>query len=341
MSGIKGLRVAVVGATGVVGREMIAVLASRRFPVADLLPLASERSAGEHVEWGGADVLVEALDDDAFEGIDLALFSAGASVSERYAPLAVKAGAVVVDNTSAFRMLPEVPLVVPEINAHALVGHRGIIANPNCSTIQMVLALAPLEAAAGVERVVVSTYQAASGAGRDAMDELRDQTIDLLNFREAKVKHFARRLAFDVIPQIDTFQPDGRTREERKMIDEPRKIMERPDLRVAVTCVRVPVFVGHCVSLNVELRGPLPLARALEVLRAAPGLVVADRPEDFPTAADAAGQDEVFIGRVRIDDSVPHGLDLWVVADNLRKGAATNAVQICEALLARDLLRVP
>ncbi len=339
--GSERLTVAVVGATGAVGEEMISVLREQRFPVGRLLPLASERSAGSTVDWHGDDIRVEVADEAAFEGVDLALFSAGGSVSERLAPAAVKAGAVVVDNTRHFRMEPGVPLVVPEVNADHLESHRGIIANPNCSTIQMVVALAPLHRAAGVKRVVVSTYQAASGAGRAAMDELKDQAVALLNFRDPPVKKFQRRLAFDVIPQIDVFLPDGDTREEWKMVVETQKILDAPNLPVTATCVRVPVFVGHCISLNVELERDLPPEEARALLAESPGIRMDPERDVYPTAVDVAGRDETFVGRVRRDPSVPHGLNLWVAADNLRKGAATNAVQIARALLDRGLCRVP
>jgi len=336
-----GFTVAVVGATGAVGEEMCAVLAERRFPVGRLVPLASERSAGGSISFRGDDVLVRKLEDDSFEGVDLALFSAGSSVSERFADSAVASGCVVVDNTRAFRMSPGVPLVVPEVNASALDGHRGIIANPNCSTIQMVVALAPLHRAAGIKRVVVASYQASSGAGRAAMDELRDQTVALLNFREPKVEQFQRRLAFDVIPEIDSVLPEGDTREERKMVDETRKILGVPDLPVSATCVRVPVFVGHCLAVNVELKGALSAEDARAALAKADGVVIDDDPHAYATTADVAGRDETFVGRVRRDPSVAHGINLWVAADNLRKGAATNSVQIAEMLVERDLLRVP
>ena len=336
-----GLTVAVVGATGAVGEEMRAVLGERRFPVGRLVPLASARSAGGSVEWRGDDIRVDVLDDDSFRGVDLALFSAGTTVSERYAAVAVKAGCVVVDNTRAFRMDEAVPLVVPEVNRDALDGHAGIIANPNCSTIQMVVPLAPLHRAAGIKRIVVSSYQAASGAGRAAMDELRDQTVALLNFREPRVEQFQRRLAFDVIPEIDVFLPEGDTREERKMVDETRKIMSLPNLAVSATCVRVPVFVGHCLAVNVEFERALTAEAARALLAAAEGVEIDDDPNAYATTADVAGRDETFVGRVRADPSVPHGLNLWVAADNLRKGAATNAVQIAEELVARQLMRVP
>ncbi len=336
-----GLTVAVVGATGAVGEEMRAVLGERRFPVRRLVPLASARSAGGSVDWRGNDVRVELLDEDSFRGVDLALFSAGTTVSEQFAAIAVKAGCVVVDNTCAFRMDKTVPLVVPEVNREALDDHKGIIANPNCSTIQMVVPLAPLHRAAGIKRIVVCSYQAASGAGRAAMDELRDQTVALLNFREPRVEQFQRRLAFDVIPEIDVFMPEGDTREERKMVDETRKIMGLPDLPVSATCVRVPVFVGHCLAVNVEFERPLDAADARALLLEAEGIEMDVDPNAYATTADVAGRDETFVGRVRDDASVAHGLNMWVAADNLRKGAATNAVQIAEDLLTRQLMRVP
>jgi len=334
------LTVAVVGATGAVGSEMLAVLADRRFPVDRLVPLASHRSAGTEVTFDGDTHVVAELGERSFEGVDLALFSAGAATSERYAPVAVAAGAVVVDNTSFFRMRPDVPLVVPEVNPNALDDHRGIIANPNCSTIQSVVALAPLHALAHVRRVMFSTYQSASGAGQRAMEELKDQAVALLNFRDPPVEKFPRRLAFDCLPQIDKFLDDGHTKEERKMVDESRKIMALPDLRVSVTCVRVPVFVGHAVALHAEFSRPVSVSAARAALAAAPGVVLHEEHAAYPTAVDAAGQDAVHVGRLRADDGLDNGLAMWVVADNLRKGAATNAVQIAEALIARDRLRV-
>ena len=326
------LTVAVIGATGAVGEEMIQVLSERRFPVKQLVPPASKRTAGTTIEWRGDDVVVQELNDESFEGVDVALFSAGAEVSLQYGPIAAAAGAVVIDNSRAFRMDPEVPLVVPEVNPDALNEKAMIIANPNCSTIQKVAALQPLHAVAGLKRVVVSTYQSASGAGREAMDELREQTTSLLGFREVKTKHFARRLAFDTIPQIDRFEDDGFTREEHKMIFETRKIMAKPELPVCATCVRVPVFVGHAMSINAEFENEISVESAIAALREAPGIILKDEQAEFPTAADAAGRDEVFVGRLRHDPSVTHGLVFWVVADNLRKGAATNAVQIAECL---------
>ena len=334
--------VAVVGATGAVGEQMLEVLERRDFPVGKLLPLASARSVGKEVTFRGEAYPVRELTAQSFAGVDLALFSAGASVSRDFAPAAAAAGAWVVDNTSHFRMHDDVPLVVPEVNpGHLKDAPRRIIANPNCSTIQMVVPLAPLHRAAGIKRIVVSSYQAASGAGRAAMDELRDQTVALLNFREPRVEQFQRRLAFDVIPEIDVFLPEGDTREERKMVDETRKIMSLPNLAVSATCVRVPVFVGHCLAVNVEFERALTAEAARALLAAAEGVEIDDDPNAYATTADVAGRDETFVGRVRADPSVPHGLNLWVAADNLRKGAATNAVQIAEELVARQLMRVP
>jgi aspartate-semialdehyde dehydrogenase len=327
-----GLVVAIVGVTGAVGDEMRSVLVERRFPVSKLVPLASERSAGQTIEWRGEDCVVQVLDETSFNGVDIALFSAGGAISQKYAPIATASGCYVVDNSSAFRMDPAVPLVVPEVNPADLAHDSMIIANPNCSTIQEVVALQPLHELGGLKRVVASTYQSASGAGREGMDELRDQTVDLLNFREPKNKTFSRRLAFDTIPQIDVFQEDGFTKEEHKMMFETRKIMGLPELQVCATCVRVPVFLGHAMAINAEFERPITAEQALNALENAHGVVVHREPSDFPVAADVQGADEVHIGRMRIDPSAPNALAFWVVADNLRKGAATNAVQIAELL---------
>lgn len=330
-----GLKIAILGATGAVGEEMRRGLDESGLPIAELRLLASRRSAGSTVDWRGEELLVREAGPGCFEGVDVALFSAGGGVSQQYAPQAVEAGAVVIDNSSAFRMQAEVPLVVPEVNPSAVDAHQGIIANPNCSTIQVAMALAPLHQAFGLRRVVASTYQSASGAGRAAMDELRDQTVALLNFREVPVAKFPRRLAFDVIPHIDVFLDDGSTKEERKMVDESRKILGLPELRLSCTCVRVPVFVGHCVSLNVSFDRAPDLETARAALAEFPGVEV---PEDYPTAADVAGVDTVKVGRLRLDHSGDNALNLWVAADNLRKGAASNAVQIAELLLARGAI---
>ncbi len=330
----RDLTVAVVGATGAVGREMISVLEERRFPVGELVPLASARSLGEAVEFHGEEIPIRVLDKGSFKGVDLALFSAGGGVSREFAPRAVNSGAVVVDNSSAFRMDPNVPLVIPEVNPGALEGHRGLVANPNCSTIQMLVALAPIHRKVGISRIVVSTYQAASGAGHKGMDELSNQSIALLSGKvpdEPKVH--ARRLAFNCVPQVDVFLDDGYTREEQKMVQETHKILD-PKIQVAATCVRVPVFCGHSEAINVELVNPLSPDEARELLKQSPGVAVLDDPSVgiYPTTEDAAGADATFVGRIRRDPTVPNGLAMWVVADNLRKGAALNAVQIAELL---------
>jgi aspartate-semialdehyde dehydrogenase len=328
------LVVAVVGATGVVGEQILLSLDERDFPVERIVPLASSQSAGATVNFRSRAAQVETLTAASFQGIDLAFFSAGAAVSEAFGPTAVEAGTIVVDNSRAFRMVPQIPLVVPEVNADALDNDVKLVANPNCSTIQVVAALAPLHRAAGLKRVVISSYQSASGAGRKAMDELRDQTVALLSFSTPPVEQFQRRLAFDVLPHIDQFEADGFTREEHKMIFETRKILGLADLPVCATCVRVPVFVGHAVSVNVEFERPLDVEAARVALAEADGIELYDGYESYPMAADVVGTDVVHVGRVRTDPSVAHGLALWVMADNLRKGAATNAVQIAEHLLA-------
>jgi aspartate-semialdehyde dehydrogenase len=333
----KSYRVAVCGATGAVGREMVRILEERQFPVSELKLLASERSTGERIEFREEEIKVETLTEKSFTGLDLALFSAGGSISQKFAPIAADAGCVVIDNTSAFRMEPDIPLVVPEVNPEDLrdFGQRNIIANPNCSTIQMVVVLKPIDTAAGIKRVVVSTYQAVSGAGRKGVDELEQQARDLFNLREFKPGVVARQIAFNCLPHIDAFQPDGYTREELKMMNETRKIMHRPDLRVTATTVRVPVFYGHAESVNVECETKLSAEAARELLTRAPGVRVMDDPKKhlYPTNIDAAGGDDTLVGRIREDPSVDNGLDLWIVADNVRKGAALNAVQIGEVLI--------
>ncbi len=336
-----GYRVAVVGATGNVGREMLSALAEREFPVDEVIALASRESIGKEVSFGESDVLkVRALSEFDFNGIDIGLFSPGATVSAEYAPRAAEAGCVVIDNSSHFRMDPDVPLVVPEVNRDALVGYRDryIVANPNCSTIQMVVALKPLHDLAPIKRVVVATYQAVSGAGRKPMDELFQQTRKVFFNEHATSEHFTRQIAFNVIPHIDTFQPDGATREELKMARETQKILS-PDIAVSATCVRVPVFVGHAEAVNVEFDAPVTAEEARAALADAPGIIVTDDSDnkDYTTPLEAAGEDAVFVSRIRQDDTVPFGLNLWVVSDNLRKGAALNSVQIAEAL-AEDYL---
>lgn len=337
----KGYRVAVVGVTGAVGSELLKTLQAREFPVSELRAMASARSAGKTLEFGGREVVIEDLETASFEGVDIALFSAGGSVSLRHAERAAAAGAVVIDNTSAFRMREDVPLVVPEVNAEAVDGHRGIIANPNCSTIQMVVALQPLHEAVGIERVVVSTYQSASGAGQAGVDEMLAQTRALvLGEEEPAAKKFAHSLAFDVLAQIDSFDANGFTREELKMVYETRKIMGLPSLEVAATCVRVPVERGHSESVTVDLSGALSADAARALWKDAPGVAVLDDPEHFayPRARQAANTDATWIGRVRNDLDRAQTLHFWVVSDNLRKGAALNAVQIAEVLVERGLV---
>jgi aspartate-semialdehyde dehydrogenase len=334
-------RVAVVGATGNVGREMLSILAERKFPVSDVYAVASERSVGKEVSFGENDVLkVKALENFDFKGIDIALFSPGARVSALHAPRAAKAGAVVIDNTSQFRMDKDVPLVVPEVNpaAIALFEKRGIIANPNCSTIQMVVALKPLHDLARVRRVVVATYQSVSGAGHGAMDELFSQTRGIYVNERARPEEFTKQIAFNCIPHIDIFMDDGDTKEEWKMAVETRKILD-PDIMVSATCVRVPVFIGHAEAVNVEFERPISADEARDALREAPGVVVLDHRADegYVTQVEAVGEDAVYVSRIRRDPTVAHGLNLWVVSDNLRKGAALNAVQIAE-ILAQDYL---
>lgn len=333
--------VAVVGATGAVGNAMLEVLEERRFPIQTLKPLASERSLGSTVRFQGKEIPVEVLDNNSFKDIDIALFSAGGTISERFAPIAAEAGAVVVDNTSAFRMHPEVPLVVPEVNPEAIAEYKklGIIANPNCSTIQMVVALKPIHEAAGIQRIVVSTYQATSGAGKRAMDELIQQTRALLTGQEVVVKKFPHQIAFNCLPHIDVFLDNGYTREEMKMVNETRKIFGDDSIRLTSTCVRVPVLAGHSESVNVQTESPLSAREAKKILEQAPGVKVLDDVEhnEYPLALNCVNKDDVFVGRIRDDESQPNTLNLWIVSDNIRKGAATNAVQIAE-LLIRDYL---
>src|ERR1700726_2128761 len=329
-----GFKVAVVGPTGNVGREILTTLAERRFPADDVIALASSRSVGREVSFGEDDILkVEELDTYDFRGVDIVLSSPGAKVSAVFAPRATKAGAIVIDNTSCFRMEHDVPLVVPEVNPEATAQYkrRGTIANPNCSTIQMVVALKPLHDLAHVKRVVVSTYQSVSGAGHAAMDELFRQTRGIYVNDPIKPEQLTKQIAFNVIPHIDVFMDDGATKEEWKMAVETRKILD-PDIAVTATCVRVPVFIGHAKAINVEFAQPISEERARAALRKAPGVVVLDhrRDEGYVTPAEAAGEDAVYVSRIRRDPTVPHGLNLWVVTDNLRKGAARNAVQIAE-----------
>ncbi|MEN8150388.1 MAG: aspartate-semialdehyde dehydrogenase [Planctomycetota bacterium] len=338
---MKKLRFAIAGATGAVGTEILRLLEARSLPVETVRPLASERSVGASVRFRGEDVPVSVLGRDSFDGVDVALFSCGASLSREYAPAAVGAGAVVVDNSSAFRVDPAVPLVVPEINADALEGHRGIVANPNCTTIVTLMAVAPLAAVAGISSMRVASYQAASGAGARAMAELTSQTADVLAGREATPVEFDQPIAFNVIPAIGSFRDDGTTTEERKLTDESRRILGRPDLRVSAVCVRVPVLRAHCAAVWLETERPLTPERAREVLAAAPGVKVVDEPARlaYPMPISAAGRSEVEVGRIRADesDSGPGsgmGLTFFVAGDQLLKGAALNAVQIAERLFS-------
>jgi aspartate-semialdehyde dehydrogenase len=327
--------VAVAGATGAVGREMLLTLEPRGFPASRVIALASARSAGKKLPFAGGELTVEEMTPASFEGVDIALFSAGASVSKELRQAVVDAGCVMIDNSSAFRMDDDVPLVVPEVNPEDVAWHSGVIANPNCSTIQMVVALKPLDDLAQIKRVVVSTYQAASGAGAAAMDELYSQSRDFLMGQELKVENFAHRIAFNCIPQIDVFMDDGSTKEEWKMVVETKKIMHLPELQIAVTCVRVPVLRCHSEAINVEFAEPAFLGAVMESLENAPGLTMIDSPAEkqYPMPAMLEGTDDVYVGRLRRDDSVPYGVQFWCVADQLRKGAALNAVQIAEALL--------
>ena len=329
--------VAVAGVTGAVGTEMLAVLEQRSFPAERVVALASARSAGKRVPYTGTELVVQEMTEQSFAGVDIALFSAGASISKRFREAVTSAGCVMIDNSSAFRMDADVPLVVPEVNAEDLGWHAGVIANPNCSTIQMVVVLDALRSVAPIKRVVVSTYQAASGAGQAAMDELYEQTREFLGGDELTVDAFAHRIAFNCIPQIDVFMDDGSTKEEWKMVAETTKIMGDPSIRVAATCVRVPVLRCHSEALAVEFAGPVSVQAARAALERAPGVTVLDEAASstYPMPAMLEGTDDCYVGRVRTDPSVEHGLQLWVVADQLRKGAALNAVQIAEALLRR------
>jgi aspartate-semialdehyde dehydrogenase len=340
-----GYRVGVLGATGAVGSTMLRVLAEREFPASEVVPFASERSAGKRIEFGGGELECRALSADAIQGIDLVLSSAGGAVSAEWAPALVDAGAVMIDNTSYWRMHDDVPLVVAEVNPEALDAHRGIVANPNCSTMQMVVALAPIHQAVGIERIVVSTYQPVSGTGRRAMRELEAQTHALLHETDPPpAEIYPHRIAFNVMPQVETFkQGDDYTTEERKMMAETRKILGvgEQELKVSATCVRVPVLAGESESVNVQTREALSAEECRALLAKAPGVVVVDSPGDgvYPLASDVAGRDEILVGRIRSDPSHERCLNMWIVGDNLRKGAATNAVQLAELLHTRGLIR--
>jgi aspartate-semialdehyde dehydrogenase len=333
--------VAVAGATGAVGNEMIRILEELEFPVASLKLLASYRSVGKTLDFRGESLHVEELREDSFEGVDIALFSAGAAPSRKFAPAAAESGCVVIDNSSGWRMDPEVPLVVPEVNPHAVADYRnkGIIANPNCSTIQMVVVLKPIYDAAGIERVVVSTYQAVSGTGKKAMDELTEQTRNLLTFQEVTPEVYPHRIAFNCFPHIGSFLENGYTEEEMKMVHETHKIMEDPNIRVSATTVRIPVFYGHSEAVNIQTKRKLSAKEARVLLFQASGVRVMDNPDEriYPMPSEAAGINDTLVGRIREDISIENGLDLWIVADNIRKGAALNTVQIAELLVKEYL----
>ena len=326
--------VAVAGATGAVGRKMLEILEERKFPVATLKALASAKSVGQTLTFNGGPVTVEELNENSFEGVDISLFSAGASVSRQFAPSAVKSGCIVIDNSSAFRMEPDVPLVVPEVNPDAINSNAGIIANPNCSTIQMVVVLKPIHDKFKIKRVVVSTYQSVSGSGQKAIKELQNQTKNLLDEKTAELNVYPHQIAFNCIPHIDIFLDNGYTKEEMKMIDETRKILGDPSIMVSPTTVRVPVFYSHSESINVETLRPINAREVRELWSGMDGIRVTDNPEtnEYPLAIDGAGKDEVFVGRIRDDISCKNAINFWVVSDNLRKGAALNAVQIAEYL---------
>ena len=338
MSKKASYKVAMVGATGAVGETLLNILNERKFPVSELVPLASERSAGGEVDFGNKTLTVKNLADYDFAGVDIAFFSAGGSISKLHAPRAAAAGAVVIDNTSEFRYQDDIPLVVSEVNPHAVAQYtnRGIIANPNCSTMQMLVALAPIHRAFGITRINVATYQSVSGAGRSGAEELARQTAALLNFDTFPPAKFSKQIAFNVIPHIDEFQANGYTKEEMKMVWETQKILEDKSIQVNPTAVRVPVFYGHSEAVHIETRDKVSAQAARALLEKAPGVKVIDERKagGYPTpVSDAAGNDAVFVGRIREDISHPHGLDLWIVSDNIRKGAALNAVQIGEILI--------
>ncbi|MBE9580617.1 MAG: aspartate-semialdehyde dehydrogenase [Proteobacteria bacterium] len=337
----KLFNVAVAGATGAVGNQMVACLEERDFPVNNLKLLATAKSAGRTLPFKGEEIPVEELTETSFKGVDIGIFSAGGATSQQFAPIAARDGCVVVDNSSAWRMDPGVPLVVPEVNPQATANYesKGIIANPNCSTIQMVVALAPIHAKAGIKRIVVSTYQAVSGTGKKAIDELYDQTRAIINSAEPENRVYPHRIAFNCLPHIDVFLDSGYTKEEMKMVHETRKILQDDTIGITATTVRVPVFYSHSESVNIETRERITPEDVRDLLESAPGVTVVDDPSQnlYPMAIDAAGKDDTFVGRIRADESIANGINMWIVSDNIRKGAATNAVQIAE-LLAREYL---
>ncbi|RMA93221.1 aspartate-semialdehyde dehydrogenase [Hydrogenothermus marinus] len=332
--------VAILGASGAVGKVMLKVLEERDFPINNLKLLASARSAGKEVEFKGEKYKIEEVKPESFDNIDIALFSAGGSTSKKWAPIAVEKGAIVVDNSSAWRMDENVPLVVPEVNPEDVKWHKGIIANPNCSTIQMVVALYPIHKEKNIKRIIVSTYQAVSGAGAKAIEDLRKETEAKLKGEDYKPEALPNHIAFNVIPHIDVFLDNLHTKEEMKMVNETRKIMHAPDIKVSPTCARVPVFNGHSESVVIETEKPITVEETREILRNAPGVIVEDDPFNniYPMPINADGKDEVFVGRIKKDLAFDNGIAMWIVADNLRKGAATNAVQIAELLIKYNLV---
>jgi aspartate-semialdehyde dehydrogenase len=341
VTAVRDYRVAIVGATGMVGHEFIKVLEQRSFPMASVSLLASDRSAGKKMRVNHQEVVVKETGPESFREVDIALFSAGSETSRYFSPIAAQSGAVVIDNSSAFRMDASVPLVVPEVNAEDIQQHRGIIANPNCSTIQMVVALNPLHKVNPIKRIIVATYQAVSGTGIAAVEELRTQARQVLDGQPTTPHVYPHQIAFNLLPEIDVFLDNNYTKEEWKMVEETRKIMHANEIAISATCVRVPIFVGHSEAIHVEFSRPMPPEEARRILTQAPGVKIVDDPgiSLYPQPWPAAGSDEVFVGRIRQDASLPNGLAMWVVADNLRKGAALNAVQIAEEMTKRDWVR--
>ncbi len=339
---MKKYNVCVLGATGMVGRVMTKVLEEQNFPVDRFLPLASERTAGQSVQFQGKEYKVEVAEPKSFDGMQIGLFSAGAKISKALAPEAAKRGCIVIDNTSQFRMDPDVPLIVPEVNGHAIKRHKGIIANPNCSTAQMLMALKPIYDAVGIERIVVSTYQSTSGWGKEAVAEMYEQTKAVLDDPKAKVevKYLPKRIAFNVIPQIDQFDDNGYTKEEIKMVNETKKIFEDDNIRVTATCVRVPVAIGHSESVNIKTKKKISIADVRKLLAAFPTVKIVDDPSRgiYPTPVDCEGSDDTLVGRIREDISQENGIEMWIVSDNLRRGAATNAVLIAKRMIADGLI---
>ena len=336
----RGYNVAVVGATGAVGEEMLKILQQRNFPLKNLRVLASERSKGKLLKFKEEKLKVERLSSASLKGIEIALFSAGASISREFSPKMVKMGAVVVDNSSAFRMEKDVPLIVPEVNPWALKNHQGIIANPNCSTIQLVVAINPIHLRVKIKRMIISTFQSVSGTGREAILELKKQSESYLSGGSTTSKVYPHQIAFNLLPHIGQFLPSGYTEEEMKLVNETRKIMEDPSIAITATCVRVPVFISHSEVVTIETKEKISVEKVREILSSSPGVIVKDKPQEnsYPLPIEAAGKDEVFVGRIREDESITNGINLWVVADNLRKGAALNTIQIAELLIQEGLI---